>query len=137
MFDWTLFLELAEELAGRPSSDNKAEACWRSSTSRAYYAAFHVVKDYVCDYDANFNPPNEKVHSALLEYATTKLPKCREHKQIGETLKRLRVDRNLADYTRNPIKVISQAASQLHVRDARRVLSCVESMRASRGSPSP
>ena len=39
MFDWTSFLELAEELAKR-----EGEAELRSSISRAYYAVFHTSR---------------------------------------------------------------------------------------------
>lgn len=33
-------------LGARTSADGQAESSWRSGTSRAYYAAYHAVRDY-------------------------------------------------------------------------------------------
>jgi uncharacterized protein (UPF0332 family) len=43
VFDWTDFLDLAEDLAAR--RDN--ESAGRSAISRAYYAAFHAGRAYL------------------------------------------------------------------------------------------
>ena len=42
-FDWIDFLSLAESLYDNPQSPGPEEASWRSSASRAYYAAFQMV----------------------------------------------------------------------------------------------
>ena len=47
MFDWTGFLDLAEELAFRGND----EAAHRSAISRAYYAAFHSGRAYLEHHD--------------------------------------------------------------------------------------
>ncbi|MGH2562851.1 MAG: hypothetical protein ACRDJH_27650 [Thermomicrobiales bacterium] len=43
MFDWSSFLDVADELATRRGQ----EAWERTAISRAYYAAFHAARDYV------------------------------------------------------------------------------------------
>jgi uncharacterized protein (UPF0332 family) len=43
VFRWEEFLDLAEELAGRAGD----EAALRTALSRAYYAVFHVGREYL------------------------------------------------------------------------------------------
>jgi uncharacterized protein (UPF0332 family) len=47
MFDWSDYLDLANELAGDIASQTTEEAKLRSSVSRAYYAAFCKARNYL------------------------------------------------------------------------------------------
>lgn len=46
-FDWQKFLFLAEYMNVHADDFPDAEACYRSSVSRAYYAAFCLCRNYV------------------------------------------------------------------------------------------
>ena len=48
-FDWSEYLNLAQELAGRPTSLSNEEARLRSAISRAYYAAFCKARNHLRD----------------------------------------------------------------------------------------
>ena len=45
-FDWVDFLTLADALVHDPNSPGPEEASLRSAISRAYYAAFHVARNF-------------------------------------------------------------------------------------------
>ncbi len=48
-FDWSEYLKLAYELAGREGIAANEEARLRSSISRAYFAAYSVAGNYLLD----------------------------------------------------------------------------------------
>jgi uncharacterized protein (UPF0332 family) len=91
-FDWCCYLSLAKDLA----SDNKDEARLRSSISRAYYAAFCTARNYLRDVEQKAIP-DENVHSYVIGqfYA---LGRRNNGKKLAMELRRLRNDRNRADY---------------------------------------
>ncbi len=99
-FDWQNYLYLAKGLSGNPvSGTENQEAKFRSAISRAYYAAFHVAKDYACN---NSQPPDqnaENIHKEIREWFHSN--PHRLAKQIGDDLNRLRINRNKADYDGN------------------------------------
>lgn len=89
-FNWSSYLALAKELAGR--SD---EAAKRSAVSRAYYYAFHVANNHLkannIAVDRNLGT-HERVWRVYIESSTLE---CRK---IGSDGNRLRVSRRDADY---------------------------------------
>jgi hypothetical protein len=84
------FLTLATTLAA-----GATEAEWRSAVSRAYYAAFHVVRDWFRD--LGFVVPQADVAHKYLAY---RLQNCGnpQLRQAGIDLDALRQARNEADY---------------------------------------
>ncbi|MFL5800989.1 MAG: hypothetical protein ACJ8CR_04530 [Roseiflexaceae bacterium] len=50
-FQWSRYLDLARELAGKLVTVEGQEAKLRSSISRAYYAVFHKAKEHLLTVD--------------------------------------------------------------------------------------
>lgn len=96
-FDWQEYLVLARELAGSPTVPSTEEARLRSAISRAYYAAFgrarlHLVAD---EGDTEIPATSEAHQQVGDKFAANSDPMYR---LIGEHLRTLRLNRNLADY---------------------------------------
>ena len=87
------FLDLADELA---VGDGEAE--WRSAVSRAYYAAFHVGRDFLirCGFEA---PRADQVHAYLILRLMNSGNAQLAHS--ARDLADLRSRRNYADYDLN------------------------------------
>lgn len=135
MFEWSTFLQLADELVARDGTDSVAEACWRSAISRAYYGAFHHALAYAKIYE-NYQPPRKDEGSAhwhLIDFIG-KIPAYRQHKQIHDLMKSLRDARVLADYSHQP--PISNASAHLHITNAKKLVKLIDDLRTRRGSPS-
>jgi uncharacterized protein (UPF0332 family) len=88
--DETGFLELADEL-----SSGSREADWRTSISRAYYAAFHKARTLL--HQVGFRVPNaERAHAYVwLRLSNSDHP---DVDRAGDDLNQLRGIRNWADY---------------------------------------
>lgn len=72
------------------------ETKYRTSISRAYYAAFLVSREYLeSKQGIHFDHKNENVHKKVITYMRKKNPK------IGQRLYDLREKRNGADYDLN------------------------------------
>lgn len=84
------FLLLAGELSPR-----KTEACWRSAASRAYYAAFHVARDFLNSLGFAIRQGDQS-HAAV--YRRMSNTKVADVDQAGNLLIDLRRLRNQADY---------------------------------------
>jgi uncharacterized protein (UPF0332 family) len=84
------FLTVAQSLA-----NNKTEAAWRSSVSRAYYAAFHVARDLMRGVGFGV-PQSEKAHTHLEQ----RLSNCGDAivERAGAKLGSLKSKRTQADY---------------------------------------
>jgi len=95
-FDWTEYLNLAQELVGQPTSLASREARLRTAISRAYYAAFCESRNHLRDKEGRQIPPEGTVHRYVRDEFKSSADKLR--KQIGHDLDRLRSDRNKADY---------------------------------------
>ena len=101
-FDWSEYLNLAQELAATnsDSSDNR-EAKLRSAISRAYYSTFCLARNYLRDIEQdptlfrNNRDINEHQYVAneFIDHPT----KMKNMVKIGENLSRLRELRNKAD----------------------------------------
>lgn len=86
-FDWSGYLECAESLARSPD-----EASKRSAVSRAYYAAFNVVRVYL----RLIPPKTGDAHRYVWEEAAK--DRRREIQQIAKKGDRLKQRRRNADY---------------------------------------
>lgn len=95
-FDWSQYLNLAQELAGQATTSTIQEAKLRSATSRAYYAAFCRARNHLRDKERHLIPPGGQAHRYVQEQFKRSPDKLRN--QIGHHLNRLRIDRNKADY---------------------------------------
>jgi uncharacterized protein (UPF0332 family) len=90
-FDWSKYLELAEELSKRQD-----EACLRAAISRAYYSVYNIAKkrDAVSKYRFN-NDGNSHDELWDLYDRNSTSGECRRLAFVGKRLKRRRVE---ADY---------------------------------------
>jgi len=131
MFEWASVLELAKVLSDHAASGATPEAAWRSGASRAYFAAYNTVKDYIWEFE-QYAPPKADSHRELHDFVSARTGHGKRHKQISTTLGRLRDLRNVADYDREPSFDQEKAAAAV-VR-ATQVLSLVEDLRAKRST---
>jgi uncharacterized protein (UPF0332 family) len=95
-FDWSQYLTLALELAGRSGCKASKEAKLRSSVSRAYYAAFCKARNYLRDAEGHTIPSTGDAHKYVRDQFESSSDTKR--KKIGVDLHRLRNSRNAADY---------------------------------------
>ncbi|EKF49131.1 hypothetical protein H17ap60334_07433 [Thermosipho africanus H17ap60334] len=106
-FHWDEFLSLAKDLVNFKLQHCSEEAAYRSAISRAYYAAFCYIRDYVID-NLEFNPEkNANVHYLLREH-------LKKHGKIkvASRLNELRMRRNRCDYDNEVINNISFIANE-------------------------
>jgi uncharacterized protein (UPF0332 family) len=87
VFEWTDFLELAENLAARQND----EAAARTAISRAYYAAFHAGRDYL----VRAGIPLDRSRNAHFQVRDVLRE---ESAHIGQDLEQLHFWRKRADY---------------------------------------
>ena len=93
-FHWQDFLVLAKHLDGDTVVEPHPDARSRTVVSRAYYAAYHAVRTAAVA--QGFVPPRLDAHIALVQYCHDQ--RRREWSNVAEKLRRLRDDRNAADY---------------------------------------
>lgn len=117
-FDWREYLELARELAGMEVKSYSPEARYRSSVSRAYYAAFCWTRNYA-EQNLGFHSNNiAEDHKSLREHL-----KRHQQANIASNLNQLRFFRNRCDYddreshvdqlAKNSIKLAEKIIHQL------------------------
>jgi uncharacterized protein (UPF0332 family) len=97
-FQWEDYLILAEDLGG----DENDEAALRCAVSRAYYAAFHVAKDFLNGLDDPALKVSENKQSIHYEVWKAFLGRGRHWESVynnGDRLRKRRVD---ADYEPEP-----------------------------------
>ncbi len=96
-FDWKKYLNLANELSKISTTlGSDQEAIQRTIISRAYYSAFIQARNFLRDKDKTLSPNRAKVHQLVIEQFEKSSDPMRV--QIGKTLGKLRILRNLADY---------------------------------------
>jgi uncharacterized protein (UPF0332 family) len=111
-FNWGLYLQLAQQLAGSPD-----EVAHRTAISRAYYAAFHAVSEHLKANNVTLDErrqSHEKVWSIYVASART------ECKEIGNFGFRLRDARVNSDYKAD--KTPSANLLQRSLRDAQTII---------------
>ena len=113
-----LFLSQAQRLAA-----SAAEEDWRSATSRAYYAAFHIACAFMTN--LGFTVPNaERAHA----YLWLRLQNCGDAgvRQAGFLLNDLRRHRNQADYDLH--RSFSHARALVDTQDAETMIQILDSV---------
>lgn len=114
--DFRDYLNLAVALV-----NGSSEAEWRSAVSRAYYAAFHVAREFLAS--LNFTVPHaERAHGYLwLRLANA------GHADVcdaGNRLNALRRERNRADYDAHIS--VSQSSARTHVQRAEEIIQALD-----------
>ncbi|MCW6051502.1 HEPN domain-containing protein [Lyngbya sp. CCAP 1446/10] len=97
-FDWSEYLNLAQELAA-----NTEESKLRSAISRAYYSVFCLARNYLRDIEQDPRLSRNKTydindHQYVAEEFIYNRSKSQKITEIGRNLTRLRKIRNQADY---------------------------------------
>jgi len=115
-FEWVEYLNLAHELGGQTLSPANQEARLRAAISRAYYAVFCKCRNYLRDKENHRIPSGGKAHQYVQNEFKRSMNKLR--RQIGQTLERLRSDRNKADYDDKIIMLDSLTKTDLALADS-------------------
>ncbi|WP_242728999.1 HEPN domain-containing protein [Microcoleus vaginatus] len=102
-FDWSEYLNLAQELAATNSDcSGNREAKLRSAISRAYYSTFCLARNYLRDIekDPRLFRKNRDIneHQYVAKEFIYHPTQLKNMVKIGENLSRLRELRNKADY---------------------------------------
>jgi|SRR5208283_2442946 len=114
-FNWSLYLQLAQHLAGSPD-----ESAHRTAISRAYYSAFHAVNAHLIANNVVTDlqrPSHERVWSV---YVKSSQLGCRQIGNVGFRLRNARVE---ADYKAN--RTPSFALLQRSLQDAQSIIATV------------
>lgn len=94
-FNWSDYLTLAQQLAGKANISSSQESRLRSAISRAYYAAFIQARNYLRD-RMGISIPLKNTHQFVIsQFQNNTDPRYQE---IGTGLRILRSERNRADY---------------------------------------
>lgn len=126
-FDWSLYLELAKELANR--SDDSAK---RSAVSRAYYSAYNTASDFLKANNIAVDTTrgvHERVWNAYIKSAKVE---CQVIGNSGFRLKNARTD---ADYY--PDKKFPEDRVKHHLEEAERVITDVPQHLPEAFTPTP
>ena len=101
--------------------DGTTEAEWRSATSRAYYAAFHVARQLL--FSLGFAvPTSDRGHAHLwLRLSNAGHP---DVEVAGNRLNNLRGDRNSADYDTH--RAVGQRVAARHVQLAEQIIQALD-----------
>ncbi|MEG4351969.1 HEPN domain-containing protein [Microcoleus sp. LAD1_D3] len=117
-FDWSEYLNLAQELAAT-NSDSSAnrEAKLRSAISRAYYSTFCLARNYLRDIekDPRLFRKNRDIneHQYVAQEFIYHPHKMKNMAKIGENLSTLRGIRNKADYEDTMFNLQKEAKTAL------------------------
>ncbi|WP_297212659.1 HEPN domain-containing protein [Thermodesulfovibrio sp.] len=109
-FNWEEYLSLAIELESQSKDPNQTikHARLRSSISRAYYSAFCICRNYLKHKEGKKLPKDQSIHKIVIEDFLNSNDITK--REIGDFLKKLRQQRNKADYDdtfSNPEKTTS------------------------------
>ena len=94
-FNWSEYLALAGQLAGKAKISATQESRLRSAISRAYYAAFIQARNHLRDKDG-LSLPRLNIHQYVINRFKNDPDLTRQ--KIGSNLKIIRYNRNRADY---------------------------------------
>jgi uncharacterized protein (UPF0332 family) len=118
-FKWLYFLVVAEALYQNASDAPSNEAIYRIVISRAYYAAFCTVRNYLRDKGELIPSDKADVHSEIVAWLRDSSDV--ERQRIGNSLKRLRDDRNSADYD-DELNGIPQYVAAQSIKSAKNII---------------
>jgi uncharacterized protein (UPF0332 family) len=132
MFDWSNYLDLAKLLLQprtNGAEDLLEETCLRAAISRAYYAAFGVALAFAVGIDADRLLVADNKHALLINWYGQRQRVKRDYATISQKLRKLRDDRNQADYDAAPISSIAKKAAEV-VTQAEMVIRTVQGLSA-------
>lgn len=115
--DFREFMHAAELLA-----DEGSEGCARSAVSRAYYAAFHVGRDFL--EQTGFTAPRaDRAHA----FVFLRLSNAGDFDVVdaGQRLNQMRAWRNKADY--DPRRKVSQSDAERAIIEANDIIAVIDS----------
>ena len=115
-FDWSHYLDLAIELYEQAESSGHRDANWRSSISRAYYATYHQSRQLLKDKWGIAVSKDTATHGQVRSEFLNK----RQY-SIAKKLKRMRIDRNKADYDDRFVNL--EETVQINIERAKKVIS--------------
>lgn len=117
-FNWSEYLNLAQELAQATTDEAKL----RAAISRAYYAAFIKARNFLQEREG-LTIPTENTHKYVINQFKNSSDPVRI--KIGRRLLRLRGFRNQADYDNIFPKLAEKTQESLNL--ARRIISILDS----------
>jgi uncharacterized protein (UPF0332 family) len=107
-FDWSHYLDIAQDLYMQASNSSHQDASLRCAISRAYYATFHKARLSLYDKWGILVPEDATAH-----WEIRKEFKRKSQRQIAATLDRMRIDRNKADYNDSVVGLTTMASENL------------------------
>jgi len=120
-FDWSHYLDLAIELYEQAGSSGHCDASLRSSISRAYYATYHQSRQHLKDkWGIDVSKDIDTHGQVRLELLN------KRQYNIAKRLKRMRVDRNKADYDDKFANLAETV--QINIERAKQVISLLNRM---------
>lgn len=96
MFEWYKYLAFAEYISSIASNMPDQEACFRAATSRAYYAAFCSVREFLKIKNPGINYDGGDAHKKVAE--DIKSVKNKACEKIAAQLISIKKSRRDADY---------------------------------------
>jgi len=93
-FDWSTYLVVARRLLSAPFATEHREAAFRSSISRAYYAAFCTARDHV----RRAIPVPQTGHAHAVVWSYFRKQADRRAQTVARKGVRLKAHRRKADY---------------------------------------
>ncbi len=120
-FDWSHYLDLAIDLLNQAGSSKQRDAHLRSSISRAYYATYHKSRQHLKDKWGMAVSKGADTHRQVrFEFLN------KGQYSIAKKLKRMRVDRNKADYDDKFVSL--EETVQINIERAKQVISILNSI---------
>jgi uncharacterized protein (UPF0332 family) len=102
-FDWSQYLDQAQDLFTQALNCPYTEANMRSSISRAYYAAFHKTRLHLHSKWGVSFPNDASAHEQARKELQKRYKSAKQQNKIANkvatTLNRMRIVRNKADYS--------------------------------------
>ena len=95
-FNWSAYLDLAQELTTQAPASSHQEANLRCAVSRAYYAAFCKARNHLRDIDGLPVPHDGTSHRYVKEQF--KKHSRKERRKTGLKLERMKLNRGKVDY---------------------------------------
>ncbi len=124
-FDWHQYLNLAASLHREARNKATPEAHYRTAISRAYYAAFCLVRNYVKEFDGKkfFSNDHKELQVYLIDESNegTRI-------RIGNRLKQLHQKRKKADYD-DQFGEQTLRASEQSLKLSRKIVSELDSLK--------
>lgn len=124
-FPWIDYLRLAEALIQARNTLAPAEARYRAAISRAYYAAYGAARNHARDYEHYMPIPAGRDHDLVAKHYLE--GPSRLHRQVGQTLQRLIVERHRADYD-DDIPQNLRRLAQFATQEARQVFALLQQL---------